>query len=186
MPDTTHDTLDLVAGDDAFGDGTHPTTELMLAAIEALEPASFQPRTACDMGCGSGLLALRIAQRFGCHTVAVDIEKTALQATQQNAQANGLEGCITTVHSDGFHHPDIIRHAPFDMMVINILAEPLLQHARGAVDALAPEGVLMLSGILKAQEEQISAAYQKLNCHLLHRLQLDDWVALVLEKAAVS
>ena len=155
----------------------------MLAAIEALEPSSFQPQSVCDMGCGSGLLALRVAQRFGSFVVAVDIEKTAIQATKQNAEVNGLASRVFAVHSDGFSHPDITPHTPFDMIVMNILAEPLLQHARGAVDALAPEGILMLSGILKAQEETINEAYQSLGCDLLHRLQLGDWVALVMEKA---
>ena len=176
--------IDLVAGADAFGDGSHPTTRLMVAALEALDPESFAPKHVCDMGCGAGLLALRAAQRFGCHVVAVDIEKTAVAATRQNAAANGLTDNVMAVHSDGFHHPDIARHAPYDMVLMNILAEPLLQHAKPAVDATAAEGLLFLSGLLQWQEAQISNAYQALGCQVLHRLQLDDWVALVLEKTS--
>ena len=56
----------------AFGDGTHPTTFGVLNALEAIDPEAFRPRVACDMGTGSGILALAMAQRFGCAVVAVD------------------------------------------------------------------------------------------------------------------
>lgn len=168
--------LILVAGAGAFGDGNHPTTRMALAAIDALVDV---PRIACDMGCGAGLLALRMAQKFGCMVVAADLERSAVDAVKENAARNGITG-ILPIHSDGFRHADIVAHAPYDLMVMNILAEPLLQLAHDAVGHLAPEGILILSGIMVWQEAQIMQAYQALGLELLHRLTLGDWVCLVL------
>jgi ribosomal protein L11 methyltransferase len=182
LQNAMQDSIDLVAGADAFGDGSHPSTKLLLAAIEALDPTSFAPKTACDMGCGAGLLALRMAQRFGCMVVAVDIERSAIQATQKNAQANDLADAVIAVHSDGFAHRNIRQHAPFDMVAMNILPDILLQHAHAATEATADNGLLVLSGILRAREEEVLHGYQSLGCALLHKLRLEDWVALVFEK----
>jgi len=201
----------LTAGGHAFGDGAHPTTRMVLAAMGALDPETFAPQNLCDMGCGSGLLSLRAIQLFGCHVVAVDMERSSVEATRANAIANGVrvidtraaarashepaelrEGehrtCETEapsllpIHSDGFHDAAIAAKAPYDMILMNILAEPLVRLARDAVAHLAPEGLLILSGILRWQETTILEAYTGLGLTLLHRLSQDDWVCLVMEK----
>jgi ribosomal protein L11 methyltransferase len=173
------------AGGHAFGDGNHPTTRMVLAALEALDPHTFAPRSACDMGCGSGLLALRVLQLFtSTQMVAVDVERSAVEATRANAAENGLSERILAVHSDGFRHPDIASHAPYDMILMNILAEPLIRLACDAEASLAPEGLLILSGILAWQEDAVREAYGSLGLTLLHRLSLHDWVCLVMEKPA--
>jgi ribosomal protein L11 methyltransferase len=177
--------LILSAGGHAFGDGNHPTTRMVLAALGALDAQTFSPRTSCDMGCGSGLLVLRVLQLFtGTYMVAVDVERSAVEATRENAAENGLGARLHAVHSDGFRHPDIAAHAPYDMILMNILAEPLIRLARDAEATLAPEGLLILSGILAWQEEAVREAYSGLGLTLLHRLTLGDWVCLVMEKPA--
>lgn len=168
----------------AFGDGTHPTTQLLLRALEALDSGSFQPKNACDMGAGSGILSLAVAAKFGCPVLATDIERQAIETLQRNAVNNGFADAITGVHADGFDHADITARAPFDLIVMNILAEPLMRLSADAVDALAPGGLLMLSGLLHWQEEPIREAYTGLGLELLHRLSLGDWVALIFEKPA--
>ena len=175
----THE-ITLYAGVDAFGDGTHPTTEGMLAALAAIDPAGFAPRVICDMGCGAGLLAMRASQLFDCTVIAVDIERSAVEATRENALKNKLP--VDAIHSDGFNHPEIRKRAPYDLILMNILAEPLLSLAHDAVSVLAGGGALIMSGMLVWQQDMIIEAYQPLGLELAHRVQLGDWVTLVWQK----
>ncbi len=174
--------IDIAAGAQAFGDGTHPTTAGVLAALEEIDPAQFQPRIACDMGAGSGILAMAVARQFACPVVAVELERAAVQTLRENAAENGLGDAITALHADGFDHPDITARGPYDLMTMNILAEPLLRLAREAERHMAAEGLLILSGMLRWQEEQIRLAYQSLGLELAARVQLGDWVTLCFQK----
>jgi ribosomal protein L11 methyltransferase len=173
---------------------------MVLAALEAMDADAFVPRAACDMGCGSGILSLAIARKFQCPVVAVDVLRESIEATRANAAENGIAllpptkivegtilappqgGSIYVIHSDGFRHPDIKAHAPFDLMVMNILAEPLLALAADASANLATEGVLILSGIFLWQEAQITQAYTGLGFERTTRLVSGDWVALGFQK----
>ena len=171
--------ITLIAGPAAFGDGKHPSTSMILQALEALDASQFRPRSICDMGAGSGILAIRAAQKFPqAIVVAVDMEARAVVAIGENARVNHVPG-ILAVHADSFRHPQITAHAPYDLVLMNILAEPLLALAHEAVAALNHEGILILSGVLAWQQEQIIDAYQRLGINLTHRLQQGNWVALL-------
>lgn len=172
----------IAAGAHAFGDGSHPTTAMVLAALEALDPAEFQPCASCDIGAGSGILSFAIAARFGGEVVAVDISAKAIETLQQNARDNALDNRLIALQANGFDHPAVATRAPFDLIVMNILAEPLLQLAAAAETHLAPGGVLILSGLLQWQEEAIREAYLGLGLELASRLSLNDWVALIFQK----
>lgn len=174
--------IEFSAGAHGFGDGKHPTTAGVLTALEAIDPEQFRPRIALDMGCGSGILSLAITTKFGCRVVAADLERQAIETVQVNAVHNGLAERILPIHSDGFRHPDIQRRGPYDLMVMNILAEPLLALASDAEAALADGGVLILSGILQWQEAQIREAYAGLGLELASRLVVGDWVTLCWQK----
>jgi ribosomal protein L11 methyltransferase len=175
--------LTITAGAHAFGDGSHPTTRLALAAMEAMDPTAFTPRRALDIGAGSGILSFAAMARFGCPVVAVDCEAQAVETLIANAQANGYvpgaDGNILALQADGFAHPEIADGAPYDLIVMNILAEPIRRLAADAVSHLAADGALILSGILRWQEEEIRECYQALNVELSGRFALGDWVALV-------
>lgn len=175
-------TMEIAAGATAFGDGTHPTTAGMLAALEAIDPALFTPRAACDIGCGSGILSLAIARAFACPMIAADVAASAVATTRENLRTNGLEARVQVVQADGFAHPAITAAAPFNLIVMNILADPLIALAAAADAHLAPGGVLIISGILAWQEENIRIAYQQLGLELAHRLSIGDWVTLVWQK----
>ena len=170
------------AGADAFGDGSHPTTRGVLAALEAIDPQQFRPAIACDMGAGSGILSLAIADLFGCSVIAADLERSAVEAIALNAARNGLASLVRPVHSDGFRHPDIEAAAPFDLIMMNILAEPLIGLAADAENHLKKGAVLIISGILLWQEPQIRAAYEALGLELASRLVIGDWVTLCWSK----
>jgi ribosomal protein L11 methyltransferase len=176
-----HHEIILYAGADAFGDGAHPTTQGMLTALDAMDITQCAPRAVCDMGCGAGLLAIRAAQLFNCPVIAVDIERSAVEATRENAFKNNMPQ-VQPAHSDGFGHPTIKTHAPYDLILMNILAEPLVRLAVDSVNHLASEGVLIMSGLLLWQQDTIINAYQSLGLELAHRIQIGDWVTLVWQK----
>ena len=172
----------LNSGPNAFGDGSHPTTAGVLAAIKAMDPQAFCPRSAMDVGAGSGILSLAIREKFGCPVIASDIERSAVDTIRANAVVVGCADDITALQADGFDHPDIRAAAPFDLMAMNILAEPLRALAVDAVAHLASEGVLILSGILLWQEESIGEAYRGQGLEMTFRVAIGDWVTLVFQK----
>ena len=176
------DALEFSAGANAFGDGSHPTTAGVLAALEAIDPTVFSPRIACDVGCGSGILSFAIAKFFSCPVIATDISAQAIETMQENAARNHVNN-IQAFQASGFHHPRVEDAAPFDLIVMNILAEPLLALARDAECALASGGVLIISGLFQWQEPQLQEAYASLGLELSTRLTLGDWVTLVWQKA---
>lgn len=173
------DELILSAGPGAFGDAAHPTTRLLLSAIEGIE--GLTPARICDIGCGSGILSLRARQRWpDAEVLACDLERSAVEAAAANAAANGLT--ITCLHADGFRHPAIAASAPYDLILMNILAEPILRLLADAHRHLAPEGLLMLSGLLTWQQQPILEAAEGLGMERAYRLTQGDWVALLLRR----
>ena len=186
----------------AFGDGSHPTTLGVLTALNTLDPDQFSPRLACDIGAGSGILAFSIINKFSCSTIATDIEQQSIEIMRSNAKNNGIAilpylqdhfvkeinssaqftPWLLPLQASGFDHPAIAQAATFDLITMNILAEPLLGLAADAHRHLAPEGVLIVSGILQWQEATLRAAYQGLGLELTSRLVIGDWVTLVWQK----
>jgi ribosomal protein L11 methyltransferase len=174
--------LTLEAGISAFGDGTHPTTALLLEAMEGLAPG-ISPPTVLDFGCGSGILALRAAQLWPeAAILGVDCEAGAVAATQANASANGLAERVLAVHANRPEDAALQAHAPYGLITMNILAEPILGLLHGIEAVLAADGILLLSGILLWQEPPIREAAEALGLELAYRFQAGDWVALVFQK----
>jgi len=163
----------------AFGTGSHPTTRLCL---DWLARAALEKRRLLDFGCGSGILALA-ARLLGCEVVyAIDHDPQALLATQENAAYNRLADARLIVGAQ-----DVVADvAPFDVVVANILANPLIGLAGEIAGMLVPGGKLVLSGILHAQIAQVQAAYPNMDFEL-PALEADaqgaQWVRLVATKA---
>ncbi len=163
----------------AFGTGSHPTTRLCL---DWLARAALENRRLLDFGCGSGILALA-ARVLGCEVVyAIDHDPQALLATQENAAYNRLADARLIVGAQ-----DVVADvAPFDVVVANILANPLIELAGEIAGMLVPGGKLVLSGILHAQIAQVQAAYPNMDFEL-PALEADaqgaQWVRLVATKA---
>ena len=172
----------LAAGVGAFGDGSHPTTRGVLAALASIDPVLFTPRMACDIGCGSGIVTLAMAAAFSCSVVAVDISEQAIETMRENASINGVADRVLAVRADGFAHPTIAAQAPYDLMVMNILAEPLLRLAAPADAHLASGGGLLLSGMLSWQESAITEAYGSLGLERTARLTIGNWVTQLWQK----
>jgi ribosomal protein L11 methyltransferase len=132
----------------AFGTGSHPTTRLCLQWLERTLPAGA---TVIDYGCGSGILAIAAARLGAAHVVGVDIDPQALVATRENAQHNRVE---VEVRASSEARPE-----PADVVVANILSSPLKLLAPMLTDLVRPGGLLVISGVLERQIDDVSAAY---------------------------
>lgn len=135
----------------AFGTGTHPTTALCL---EWLDGATLAGKSVIDYGCGSGVLAIAALKLGATHALAVDIDPQAVLATADNAQRNGVADRLTvcTVAE--------MTAAPADVLLANILAEPLVALAPSLAALVKPGGHLVLSGLLTQQAPQVAMPYQ--------------------------
>jgi len=177
----------------AFGTGTHPTTQLCLAAIERhLRPATATPKgcyAMIDLGTGSGILAIAAAKlqtRYGASLpgsiLALDVDAEAVRAAKENAKANGVADCIRVEHGSlteilagRFGVPQ-----PAGLVVANILARVIVELlGQGLARTVAPGGLLVLSGILDSQAFEVNAALKAQGLTLLAQERIEDWVAII-------
>jgi ribosomal protein L11 methyltransferase len=167
----------------AFGSGEHETTQGCLLALEKLKADGFTPRTALDMGCGSGILAIAIKKLWPDSKVAaVDIDPESVTVTERHAAMNQTE--LSAIEAgDGYAAPCVAQFGPFDLIVANILAGPLVRMAGELNAALAPQGKAVLSGLLARQMDEVVAAHTALGLPLLWECAKDEWRALTLGRA---
>jgi ribosomal protein L11 methyltransferase len=134
----------------AFGTGTHPTTALCL---EWLDNAPLQGKFIVDYGCGSGVLAIAALKLGAATALAIDIDPQALIATRENAVRNQVAERLTVAS------PDEAPRAQADILLANILAEPLMELAPSFAERVAPGGGVVLSGILRSQAPPVASRY---------------------------
>jgi ribosomal protein L11 methyltransferase len=134
----------------AFGTGTHPTTALCL---EWLDGARLEGKRVLDYGCGSGVLAIAALKLGATSATAVDIDPQAIIATNENAERNGVAGQLSACTVEAF------RTAPHDIVLANILAEPLEQLAEHLAQLVVPGGAIVLSGLLQSQAPRLASLY---------------------------
>jgi len=165
----------------AFGTGHHETTALCLEVLSDL----FKTRrfaSVLDLGCGTGVLAIAAAKLWRRRVLATDIDDVAVLITRENARANGEGPLVSATVADGMTSPAIAQAAPFDLIVANILAAPLTRLAPGIAAALAPGGTLVLSGLLRWQENLVLSFYRPHGLILRDVRRDGPWSALVLER----
>lgn len=136
----------------AFGTGTHQTTALCL---EWLATHHLEGKTVIDYGCGSGILAIAAIKLGAKKVIAVDNHPQALEASLDNAKNNQVADLME------IYAPDNMPTVKADILLANILAEPLIQLAANFASYLKPQGNIVLSGILKEQAQTIRACYQQ-------------------------
>ena len=166
----------------AFGTGHHETTALCLQALSQLANRRRFLRV-LDLGCGTGVLAIAAAKLWRKPVLATDIDPIAVEVARENARANEAAPLIRAAVADGLAHPAIRSHAPFDLIVANILAAPLTKLAPDLSAALAPRGIAVLSGLLRNQENLVLSFYRAQHLVLRRALRDGPWSALVLERA---
>jgi len=151
----------------AFGAGSHASTSLCLRWLDA---AIAGGESVLDYGCGSGILTIAAKKLGAGRAVGVDIDAEALRVSRRNAQANGTHAV--------FCRPDDLQDEGFDIVIANILANPLKILAPLLSGFICPGGVLVLSGLLVQQEQDIRAAYHDW-MRFEHKVELDGWICLV-------
>lgn len=159
----------------AFGTGTHPTTQLCLAWLDAhVVPGA----RVLDYGCGSGILSIAAAKLGAGDTVGVDVDGQALEAARANAAANHVSARYTG--------PDNLHAGSFDIVVANILSNPLKLLAPALLARVAPRGALVLSGVLERQSDDVIATYKAVDPTLtLHVWRASEgWVCLAGTRSA--
>ena len=165
----------------AFGSGHHGTTSGCLEVIERVTRRE-RPRNALDLGTGSGVLAIALALMARIPVLATDIDPVATRVAADNVRLNRASGFVTAVTAPGFHHAVFAAWRPFDLIVANILARPLMRLAPGMAANLAPGGSLVLSGILDEQRAQVLAAYVGQRFRHVATLHREGWTTLHLQR----
>lgn len=165
----------------AFGTGRHETTRGCLLALSQLARAR-RVRRPLDMGCGSGVLAIAMAKLWAVPVLAADNDPTAIAVARTNARLNGVASRLHAINCDGYRNRVLARRAPYDLIVANILAEPLSAMAGDLARNLMPGGFAVLSGLLTQQARQVFARHRSAGLCLVARIRLGEWTTLVLVK----
>lgn len=172
----------------AFGTGQHATTAGCLAMLHTMKRRGVSVRNCADIGTGTGLLAFAALHLWPrIIATASDIDSVCLRVINENAALNGFTigarpGELTMLVADGMDHPLLRARAPYDLLIANILAGPLISLAPDLGKALVPGGHLLLAGLLETQEAQVRKAYRKAGLRLALRQVVGDWSILWLRK----
>ena len=164
----------------AFGTGHHGTTIGCLEAFDGLLAAGEKFGRVLDVGAGTGVLAIAAARTGSPVVVGTDIDEPSVRIAAENADENGAE--VSFVLADGLGHPDVAAHAPYDLVFANILAAPLVELAPQITGAVRPGGAVILSGLLRTQEQRVLDAYLPRDMTLERTIHHDAWSALLLRR----
>ena len=169
----------------AFGTGQHATTAGCLGALDGLATSGAAFKNVADIGTGTGLLAFAALSLWPeSRCIATDIDPIAVDVSRDNAAINSVKlghgaGELLLAVADGMDSPMLAARAPFDLLIANILAGPLIELAPAFVSALAPGGTIILAGLLDTQAEGVVRAYEKRGLKLQDRGS-GEWPVLVL------
>lgn len=185
----TPGTIDFVIpASQAFGTGHHATTAGCLAMLGAMRARGTVVRNLADVGTGTGLLAFAaLALWPRALATASDIDAVCVGVVEANAAANGVRmgagpGALTMVIADGMEGDLLQARAPYDLLIANILAGPLIELAPDFAEAVAPGGSLLLAGLLETQERAVRRAYFRAGFRLAARRVNGDWSILWLRR----
>ncbi len=168
----------------AFGTGHHETTTGCLTMLDRMEAAGLRFDNIADVGTGTGLLAFAARALWpGARVIASDIDPVSIEVTAENCAVNGVprgrgRGRTELVTAPGLAHPRLRARGPYDLLIANILAGPLIELAPVLGRALRPGGSLILAGLLDTQADAVIAAYARRGVDLAETLQLGDWPTL--------
>jgi ribosomal protein L11 methyltransferase len=173
----------------AFGTGQHDTTAGCLAALDRIEQSGKRFANIADIGTGTGLLAFAaLALWPHAKAIATDIDPISIDVTRDNAAINSVKlghgaGELLLAVADGMDHALIAARAPYDLLIANILAGPLIELAPAFAKAVTPGATLILAGLLDTQADGVVEAYEAQGMRLTQRGE-GEWCVLVLESAS--
>jgi ribosomal protein L11 methyltransferase len=166
----------------AFGTGHHGTTRGCLLLLGDVLRAHY-PRRVLDLGTGTGVLAIAAAKAQRRRVLASDIDPVSVHVARDNARLNGVGDLVEAICATGFSAPEFAARAPFDLVLANILANPLRQMATPMAAHLAPSAFVILSGLLPHQARSVIASYRARGLLLRRHLMIDGWSSLLLQRA---
>ena len=165
----------------AFGTGHHGTTRGCLLALDAILKRR-RPKRVLDVGTGSGVLAIAAARALHRPVAAGDIDPVAVHAARSNAVLNRAGAYVHPVTARGVRHQTLFSERGYDLVFANILARPLMRLAPSITSVAAPDGDIVLSGLLAHDVPGVLSAYAAQGWYLDHRGDLEGWAALTLRK----
>jgi ribosomal protein L11 methyltransferase len=166
----------------AFGTGHHGTTRGCLLLLDHVLK-KYYPRRVLDLGTGTGVLAIAAAKALHRTVLASDIDPASARVARDNARLNGSGDWVQVIQATGFEAPQFAQRGPFDLVLANILANPLRQLAGPMTRHLAPSGLVILSGLLTPQAAGVVAAYRARGLLPVRHLRIDGWSSLLLRNA---
>ena len=173
----------------AFGTGQHDTTAGCLAALDRIERSGKSYANIADIGTGTGLLAFAGLSLWpDAKVIATDIDPIAINVTRENAAINHVvighePGQLLLVVADGMDHEMLVARAPFDLIIANILAGPLVELAPYFAKAVAPGATVVLAGLLDSQADAVVAAYEAEGMTVIERGS-GEWCVLVMQASS--
>ena len=186
----------------AFGTGHHGTTRGCLLALDRLVKARRRKRyksvaptssrkpkrrtVVLDIGTGTGVLAIAAAKALRRPVVASDIDARAVTIARANARINRVGADVKVVHAAGVLTAPFRARAPYGLIFANILLDPLKALTTPMARLVAPNGLLVLSGLLAAQAGAALASYRARGLALVRRVPLEGWATLILVRSARS
>ena len=165
----------------AFGTGEHGSTRGCLLALDRFARRR-RFRRVLDMGTGTGILAIAAAKTWRGTVVARDIDPESARVARLNARANGVARHVQTRRGAGYGDRWLARAAPYDLVLANILARPIIEMARDLARTLARDGVAVLAGLLPRQEAAVLAAHRRVGLNLARRIPVEGWSTLVVAR----
>lgn len=173
----------LIDAGEAFGTAHHATTYGCLLAISRITRRRMF-RNVLDLGCGSGVLAIAVARaQPHARIIATDLDRQSVAVASANMRVNGAGRRIATLVASGLDAPELRRRQPFDLLIANILAGPLIMLAGDIARAVRPGGVVVLSGLLIPQAPAVIVAYRARGFHLNAHDRVTGWSTLVFSRA---
>lgn len=172
----------------AFGTGQHETTSGCLVALSRLKAGGAAVADFVDLGTGTGLLAFAALKLWpAARAAASDNDPVAIEVSGENAAINGVRlgrarGQLELIVADGMDHQRLQARSPYDLVIANILAAPLIELAPSVAAAIAPGGRLILAGLLDHQAPAVAAAYRRQGMMLTGRIDRGEWPTLMMRK----
>lgn len=167
----------------AFGTGHHGTTRGCLLLLDHVLKA-YRPRRVLDLGTGTGVLGIAAAKALKIGLLASDIDPPSVKVARENARLNETGHLVQVIRATGFSAPEFSRRGPFDLVLANILANPLRQLATPMARHLAGGALVILSGLLTPQAPAVIAAYRTRGLVPLRHLRIEGWSSLLLRKVS--
>ena len=161
----------------AFGTGHHPTTR---RCLEQLERRVAPEMSVLDLGTGSGILAIAAVKLGAGSVVALDDDGDAVESARDNAQANSVDAEITVIH--GTLPNSLVGSGGYQLAVANVTAQVIARKAQPLMDALTPDGLLVVSGILHERLREVEEALAEVNATVAEQVLDGDWVTLAVKR----